>query len=418
MGNLAALEKDLLEALKKDGARLLEQALNDPDLPLANNQRLPGEEDFGLRSKGVLCLLGPLHLRRHYFYDARRGEGRFPLDQALGLVDGYSPEVTRWMCRAAAMAGSYEAASQDLLTYEGLNVDGRQIQRMVEQIGPLMDDWHQAQPAVFDPTLGEVFCVTTDGTGAPMRKKALKGRKGKNGRARTREVKVGAVFTHRAAPPDKKPLRDHHSTSYLAEITSAQDFGGLLRAEALRRGLAKAKVVVFLGDGAAWIWGVARINFPQAICILDYYHAAEHLALLANALYGEGTPESKKHFRKWRKGLLKDKVGEIIVQATTDLPKQGKGRKLAKKQIAYFKRNRARMQYQTFRAAGYFIGSGVVEAACKTVVGQRFKQSGMLWSVKGACHLLTVRCALLSRWFNDFWNHRNTQPGAVLRVAA
>src|ERR1022692_4335015 len=304
MGNLAALEKDLLEALKKDGARLLEQALNDPDLPLANNQRLPGEEDFGLRSKGVLCLLGPLHLRRHYFYDARRGEGRFPLDQALGLVDGYSPEVTRWMCRAAAMAGSYEAASQDLLTYEGLNVDGRQIQRMVEQIGPLMDDWHQAQPAVFDPTLGEVFCVTTDGTGAPMLKKALTGRKGKNGRARTREVKVGAVFTHRAAPPDKKPLRDHHSTSYLAEITSAQDFGGLLRAEALRRGLAKAKVVVFLGDGAAWIWGVARINFPQAICILDYYHAAEHLALLANALYGEGTPESKKHFRKWRKGPL------------------------------------------------------------------------------------------------------------------
>ena len=86
IGNLAALEKDLLEALKKDGARLLEQALNDPDLPLANNQRLPGEEDFGLRSKGVLCLLGPLHLRRHYFYDARRGEGRFPLDQALGLV--------------------------------------------------------------------------------------------------------------------------------------------------------------------------------------------------------------------------------------------------------------------------------------------------------------------------------------------
>lgn len=419
MGNLAALEKDLLEALKQDGAKLLEQALNDPDLPIAQNQPLPGEEDFGLRGKSVLCLLGPLNLRRHYFYNAELGKGRFPLDQALGLVDGYSPEVTRWMCRAGAMAGSYEAASQDLLTYAGLQIDGRQIQRMIEQIGPLMNKWRQGQPPVFNPALGEVFCVTTDGTGAPMRKKELRGRKGKakNGKARTREVKVGAVFTHRPAEPDKKPLRDHQSTSYIAQITTARDFGGLLRAEALRRGVAKAKVIVFLGDGAPWIWGVARINFPKAICILDYYHAAEHLATLADALYGEATPEAKKCFRKWRKGLLKNKVGEIIHQATADLPERGRRRALAKKQIAYFKRNRARMQYQTFRDEGYFIGSGVVEAACKTVVGQRLKQSGMLWSVKGAGHLLTVRCALLSRWFQDFWTARNTQSPTVSLAA-
>lgn len=405
------MENELLQALKADGARLLEQALNDPDLPVALDHPLPGEEDLGLRSKGVLCVLGPLHLRRHYYYNVLLGKGRFPLDQALALFDGYSPGVTRWMSRAGALAGSYEAASQDLSTYAGLNIDGRQIQRMIEQISPLMDAWREGQPAVFDPTLGEIFCVTTDGTGAPMRKKELKGRKGKqkNGRARTREVKVGAIFTHRPAEPDKKPLRDHHSTSYIAEITSAQDFGGLLRAEAQRRGIAKAKVVVYLGDGATWVWKIARVNFPEAICILDYYHAAEHLASLANALYGEGTSESKKHFRKWRKGLLKDKIGEIINQATADLPTRGQARKLAKKQIAYFRRNRARMQYQTFRAAGYFIGSGVVEAACKSVVGQRLKQSGMLWSVKGACHLLTVRCAVLSGWFKDFWDQHNNK---------
>lgn len=419
MGNLAVWEREMLEALKLDGAKLLEQVLNDPDLPIANDHPLADEEDYGRRHKIVLSLLGPLNLHRHYYYNARRQQGRFALDQALGLVDGYSPEVCRWMCRAGAIAGSYEAASQDLLTYAGLPIDARQIQRMIEHMGPLLADWRADQPAVFNPLAGDVFCVATDGTGAPMRKKELKGRKGKHkdGKARTREVKVGTVFTHRPALPDQRPVRDHESTSYIAKIISAKDFGGLLRAEALRRGLAKASVVVFLGDGAAWVWAVARVNFPKAVCILDYYHALEHLALLAAALWGEGTPESKRRFRKWRKDLLKDKVGSIIDQATVDLPKAGPRRAVALKQIGYLKRNRARMQYETFRNAGYFIGSGVVEAACKSVVGQRLKQSGMRWSLAGADHMLTVRCALLSGWFKDFWTHRNAQP-QTLSLAA
>ena len=121
---------------------------------------------------------------------------------------------------------------------------------------------------------------------------------------------------------------------------------------------------------------------------------------------------AKKRFRQWRKALLKDKITQIIAQAKADLPSRGQGCKLAKKQIGYFQRNPSRMLYQTFRQAGYFIGSGVVEAGCKTVVGQRLKQSGMLWSRKGASDLLTVRCALLSRWFESFWKHEsNAAPG-------
>ena len=398
----------MLEAARQDAARLLESALNDPDLPVANSQLRVGEQDYGRRNKVILSLLGPLNLRRHYLYDPDGQCGRFPLDDALGLWEGYSPEVARWMCRAGAIAGSYQAASLDLFTYAGLEIDGRQIQRMIQWMGPQMADWRAEQPVVFNPTCGDIFCVSTDGTGAPMRKKHVKGRKGKEGgTARTREVKVGAVFTHRPALPDQRPLRDHDSTSYIAEITTASAFGGLLRAEALRRGLARAKTIVFLGDGAAWVWKIARINFPGSICILDYYHALEHLALLVDALHGEGTTQSKRCFRKWRKALLKDKVQQIIESALESMPKGGQARRQARKQIAYLKRNRSRMQYGTFRQAGYFIGSGVVEAACKSIVGQRLKQSGMLWSMEGATRLLTVRCALLSRWFDTFWNHRN-----------
>ena len=418
MANFAAVERDLLAALKQAGARWLEELLNDPALPCPNNQPQPDEENYGPRPKTVLLSLGWITLRRAYFYSAQRQEGRFPLDAALGLVDSYSPGVARWMCRAAALAGSYQAASQDLLSYAGLEIDARQIQHMVAQMGPRLSQWREAQAPVFNPTAGEIFCVGTDGTGAPMRRKELKGRRGKHGRARTREVKVGTVFTHRKPdPPDQRPQRDYASTTYIADIVSANDFGSRLRAEALRRGMAQAKVIVFLGDGAAWVWRLARLNFPTAICILDYYHACEHLTLLSEALDGEGSAQAKQRARQWRKALLKDKITQIMAQAKTDLPARAHARQQAKKQIGYFQRNQSRMTYQTFRQAGYFIGSGVVEAGCKTVVGQRLKHSGMLWSCQGASHLLAIRCALLSGWFDSFWNQQNQRAPSLAQAA-
>lgn len=416
MHDLADLERDFLSALRYDGARLLEQCLNDPEFPQPKAPLQPGEQHAGYRTKAVLINLGWITLRRPYHYSPGQRQGRCPLDNAWGFVDSYSPEVLRLSCRAAASSGSYEAASQDLLTYAGLAIDPKQLQRLVADIAPVMNRWRQAQPpAPAPPTGGEVICVGTDGTGAPMRRAYLRGRKGKRGgRARTREVKVGTVFTHRRpTAPDQRPQRDYQSTSYLAAIVSAEDFGPLLRREAFRRGMGSAKTVVFLGDGAVWVWKVARLNFPGAVCILDYYHACEHLNLLAAAIDGEGTLQAKRHYRLWKKWLLKDKVAQIIAQATAELPTQADRRKAAKLQINYLERNRTKMAYQTFRQAGYFIGSGVTEAGCKIVVGQRFKHSGMLWSRKGAEHLLSIRCALLSGWFPDFWKNYSKSGQAL-----
>jgi hypothetical protein len=306
-----------------------------------------------------------------------------------------------------------------LLAYAGLQIDARQLQRLVSQVAPVMNRWRQSQGPLPQATAGEVMCIGTDGTGAPMRRRYLRGRKGKKGgRARTREVKVGTVFTHpKPTEPDQRPERDYGSTSYLAAIVSADEFGPLLRNEAIRRGMGSAKTVVFLGDGAVWVWKLARLNFPGAVCILDYYHACEHLSLLSAALYGEGSALAKRRYRLWKKWLLKDKVGDIISQAKEDLPQEAGTRKLAKVQIGYLERNRSKMLYRTFRTVGYFIGSGVVEAGCKVVVGQRLKQSGMLWSRKGAEHLLAIRCALLSGWFESFWK-AYAQSGQALAFAA
>lgn len=419
MRDFADLERDFLSALKLDGARLLEQSLNDPEFPQPNAPLQPGEEHAGYRTKMVLINLGWITLRRPYHYHPGQKQGRCPLDSAWGFLDSYSPEVLRLSCRAAASSGSYDAASQDLLTYAGLAIDPKQLQRLVAAIAPVMNRWRAAQEPVPTPVCGEVMCIGTDGTGAPMRRAYLRGRKGKRGgRARTREVKVGTVFTHRRpTAPDQRPERDYQSTSYLAAIVSSEDFGPLLRQEAIRRGMGSAKTIVFLGDGAVWVWKVARLNFPGAVCILDYYHACEHLNLLATAIYGEGTPQARRHYRLWKKWLLKDKIAHIITQSTEELPAEAGRRKAAKLQINYLARNRSKMLYRTFREAGYFIGSGVTEAGCKIVVGQRLKHSGMLWSRKGAEHLLSIRCALLSGWFQNFWKSYS-KSGQALAFAA
>jgi hypothetical protein len=419
VGSLGILEQGLWTALRQDGGRLLEGLLNDPSRPVPDAQPRPGEENYGRRGVVIPTVFGLIALRRTYLYHETRQQGRYPLDEALRLVDGYSPTLAQWMGRAAACAGSYAAAQEDLRVYAGVEIEARQIQRLVERLGPRLTQWCQQQPEQFNPLAGDIFCVGTDGTGAPMRPKALRGRKGKhpNQKARTREVKVGTIFTHRTPKAGERPLRDHEATSYIADIIPASEFGALLRQEAIRRGLAYARIVVFLGDGARWVWNLARINFPTAVCILDFYHAAEHLHELAQTLYGEGTVKAKQRFRHWRKALLKNKVDAVMAQAEQDLPAQGAARQRTKKQIAYFRRNRSRMQYQTYREAGYFIGSGVVEAGCKSIVGQRFKQSGMRWSVPGARHLLALRCALKSGWFEAFWRHYNSSSTEKMLAA-
>lgn len=396
----------MLAALKEDGARLLEQLINDFNLAAPRQALEPGEQDYGLRDREVLTLLGWIRLRRPYYYNEALGRGRFPLDEALWLLGGYSSGVAKMMGRAGAISQSFEAASQDLLAYAGLPVPGRQIQRLILVMGPLIALKRKELPPPFRPPVVDVMCVSVDGTGVPARPEELVGRKGKqaDGSSRTREVKLAAIFTHSLPEKGERPFRDVGSTSYIADIVEAAEFGFWVRHEAFRRGIVAALVVVFLGDGAKWVWELARVNFPHAVCILDFYHALEHLSKLINLLYGEGSGQAKKLFGRWRQALRKNRIEWVISQASRNLPAGQKAREAAQKEIDYFKNNQSRMQYKTYLDAGYFIGSGVVEAGCKSVVGQRLKQSGMRWSVEGARQILSFRCAIASGLFDMLWN--------------
>ncbi len=386
----------LMQSARQIFGPLLQQRVDQID---ADYQARPHLRRHGRRPLQVDTLWGTVRIVRDY-YQGPQG-GHCPADAALGLEGSATPALARLICRAAAQQ-PYGAASRDLAEYGGIQVDERQMQRVVQQIGPACETWlsHQPSNGQAVPTL----YVSCDGTGAPMRKEELRGRKGRqeDGSAKTREVKLGAVFTQHKVDAQGRPMRDHESTTYVGSFQSGQEFGLLLRQEARRRAVGAAQQVVFLSDGAAWAEEIGRQCFTGAVSILDFYHAAERVHELAGLLQPQ---QPKKLASRWIKLLLKDKIAMVIKQAKA-LRAATPGFIDPEDNLGFFDRHQGRMRYGTYRKKGWFIGSGVVEAGCRNVVGKRLKQSGMFWSEDGATCVLNFRTLLLSNRFDPFWKDR------------
>jgi hypothetical protein len=308
---------------------------------------------------------------------------------------------------------SFQKAQTHLKETGAIEIEARQIQRIIQQVGPAAGAWAKRDEKP-EPCDAPIMYVSADGTGVPMRKAELAGRKGKqpDGAAKTQQSNLGCVFTQHTRDEKGRPIRDYNSTTYVGGMDNVEDLGLNLRREALRRGSATAGKVVVLIDGALCLETLGKINFPGCLQIVDFYHAMEHLDDLADALLGKTHPDHKKQYRRWTKLLLKNGVEKIIAQAR----EQSSGQACAQaveEALKYFVRNIARMQYGTFRKAGYFIGSGVIEAGCRTVVGARCKQSGMFWSKTGAANILSMRCIIQSRQWDAFWKKRANDLAAT-----
>jgi len=399
--NLLDLEVHFRNALIQAGGRLFEPLLqkraDQIDQAYSPKQ---GYQFIGRRTRGVDTLFGSVSLTRDYYLGPEAGH--CPADAALGLEGSATPALARVACRAAAQQ-PFGAASRDLAEYGAIHVDERQIQRWVGRISPDIEPWLEGLPQPSAPT--PIVYVSCDGTGTPMRKSELQGRKGKqpDGTAKTREVKLGAVFTQHRVDDEGHPVRDHESTTYVGSYRSADSFALLLRQEARRRSVGSAEQVVFLSDGAAWAEAIGESCFAGAVSILDYYHACERIHELAEAL---GPEQSVKRASRWKKLLLKDKIAAVIAEAQTLYTETGLQIVIVDENLGFFRRHQQRMLYGTYRNNGWFIGSGVIEAGCRTVVGKRLKQSGMFWSEPGATGVLNFRTILLSQRFDQFWKHR------------
>ena len=205
----------------------------------------------------ITGLFGSLHIHRDYY--AQEERGHCPADAALALEGAYTPALARMMYRSA-VKNSYGEASQDLFEYAGVKVCDRQVQRLVQEVAPAVGPWLKTLPGQAQIAL---MYVSGDGTGVPMRKEFLTGRKGKqpDGSAKTREAKLGCVFLQTQVDKEGHPIRQEDSTSYIGSFEGAARFGLLLRQEAQRRGMAHASKVIFIGDGAAWIWELTLMPF-------------------------------------------------------------------------------------------------------------------------------------------------------------
>jgi hypothetical protein len=253
-----------------------------------------------------------------------------------------------------------------------------------------------------------ILYVSYDGTGVPMVPKETAGRKGKqeDGKAKTREVKLGCVFTQTTVDSEGYPVRDEASTTYVGAIETSEVFGWRIYAEALRRGLAVAQKVVVMADGAKYNWEIAALHFPLAVWIVDLYHAREHLHDLCGHGVPEGGSELVRLEIRWRTLLDEGKVERIIDEAKGRRRPGTEPAEAVRKEMGYFETNKDRMRYADFRAQGLFVGSGVIEAGCKTIVGMRLKQSGMEWTVRGANAIIALRCCYLSNRIENFWEER------------
>ena len=369
----------------------------------------------GRHGKGLLTTLGRLPFLRPFYQCPQCHQSRFPDDERLDIVHTcYSPGVRRLMARAGSQT-AFEQAAEDLCCYAGIELEPREIERVAEEVGRQVEQWlgqEQEQilrhaRSVTGPALGPAakFYISFDGTGVPVRKEEWIGRPGKqaDGSARTREAKLGCVFTQVGLDKEGRPQRDPESTTYVGAIESSTLFGWRMYAEALRRGLAEAKTVIALTDGARYNRTIVQTHFPQAIHIVDLFHAYEHLTAIARILWGQEAKAPKR----WRDLLEAGDIALLVRKAGQRLPALAKSKKSLLKELGYFEHNALQMRYAEFRQNNFFVGSGVVEAGCRTVIGERLKQSGMHWSVRGANAIIALRCCILSGRFEDFWSSRS-----------
>lgn len=418
--DLESLEMHIRDSMHGVGALMLEKLLNSDGGDYRGRTIADDKghvfEFVEYRDKTVVTVLGDVEVKRAYYYDGKGRSGICPKDKALDIEGtSFSPGVRRIVGRAGAYR-SFGLGHEDIKEMAGITVTAKEVERISHKLGEEAESFfrEEADVALSDRVISikavpvNKMYVCLDGTGVPVEKKETRGRKGKgeDGQAKTREVKLGCVFTQTKTDEKGHPVRDEESTSYAGAIETAEEFSHRIYGEAKRRGINRANEVCVIGDGAPWIWNIADEQFHNATQIVDLYHAREHYWNPARVVFG-GDEARINQWCKLRRDELDEGRVEDVIAAIKELSGYSeKAKEVCEREIGYFEKNKERMRYGEFKRRGLFVGSGVLEAGCKSVVGQRLKQSGMHWTVKGANSIIALRCCLFSNRWEDFWEVR------------
>jgi hypothetical protein len=394
-----AIDLETAEATVRDGmlaigARLLSAAVATQGTGKTGAQRrcaCGGQAVFeGYRVKQVQTVVGWITMRRAYYTCPACGHGHCPRDTALGVArDSLSPGVRRLAGRFGALLPFAEAADS-LVEAARVRLSAGTVRTVTEAVGARREQelaaaitaaWAQGLPPAAGIPPARVY-VAMDGV-------RILGTDGGG-----REVKVGVVQPVRQGAGREQ----REAASYVAGLEPAVAFGPRLALEAHRRGVERAGQVAVLGDGAEWIWHLAAEHFPTATQIVDWFHASERVWDLGRVLFGAETDQTRAWVAAQLAQLEAGQVATLIL-AWQALPVGGEAAAIRDAHLTYFTNQASRMAYDRYRAAGWDIGSGMVESACKHLIGAREKGPGMRWSEAGAQAVAAVRVLL----FNDHW---------------
>ena len=373
----------------------------------------------------AVSAVGTLHFCRAYYYCRCCGQGFTPFDQQAGFTARrLTPAAERLATLAGATCESFERGADTLHEMAGIRLSESTVERTTEDVGArLVEMFGQEQtvgPAVqwkwhLDALGQKVAYLTIDATGT--RQQGPGGKK-----AEGRMAYVAAVYDPTPVDwlliPGKKP--PEMQARYISGLYSLDQMAPLLRRQAARVGMEDAEVWVALTDGGNGLEDFCQKSFnrPDLVLILDFYHAASYLESLAKALFPQAEEEAKTQAERWCQ-LLKAEGGAtmLAVLENTEWParKSATLKETLETTSRYFANNVHRMEYPEYQAKGWQIGSGVVESACKTVVGQRMKGAGMRWSEKGAhalCHVRALYRSEKGQW-DSFWERQFTKQSSV-----
>jgi len=442
-GDVKTLEQSVLASSLAIGNRMLEKIMDHAAHQMNTPARREGEcghqqRLVGKRPKQLLTLMGKVTVHRAYYQclieeeeeSAGCRHGQAPFDEVWGIKAGRtSPGVQKLMGKLVASMTLSEAV-EIFTSILPLPMSERQALNLIQPVGQALREredeqvhtlFEQATPketqlseqsSVLGLPIRRLY-IETDGVTARIRRGSVPMQEAETKRKGDvyREIKVGAVFEgvpgrERSELVPSVFLDEPGPINYIARRMSAEEFGPFLYALAQRCGLDRALEVVILGDGARWIRRVVEQHFPNAIHIIDIYHAREHVWKVANAVHGPGTPQGATWAQQADDLLSHGKIEELVqmIGKLPDIPAElDASRSVLQIEAAYFRSKAERMRYPAFRAKGMHIGSGIAEAACKTVVSTRAKRSGMRWTPDGLDAILALRTSVLNLSYDPFW---------------
>jgi hypothetical protein len=383
------------------------------------------------RTATIWSVFGKVRYARAYYAGCRCRAGQAPLDEQYGLEPG---KVTAGLADLVGMSGidkAFEEGQQWLKSFLLFEVSENTIRSETENLGAIQKQMEAAMVKAMQD-VAQLQKRERDQKQAPERlygsidaaKVRIEPRdeleKALEGRENWRDLKIGCWYQGEIVPKRERSARQKRKNQregtvirakgkeYFCDISEADEFGKLLWATGCSVGADHARVLVFVCDGAVWIWNLVEYYFPNAVQIVDWYHAEDHLKQVATEAF-----EILQDRQAWLKTVVEDLWLGRVEQVIAACQKLSPASDLARKAALYFNNNCERMRYANFRAKGFLIGSGVIESGCKQIVSRRLKVPGAQWILEGAILTAKARAAWLSGKWQSLLNARSRLPLAV-----